>query len=118
MRQYEPEDCDEDALEGKAYEVVKFTSQRGCGHNCVELVVGFGNRETMHSVWVPYGSTIDIGGTSYKIIKGAPFGGRRDESNQSTFCLKDSQNTLLSLDDFMGKNVTVQELGSLENKAK
>jgi len=118
MRQYELEDCLEDAQVGDSLEVIKKSSPRQC-LNCCTLFVGFGNPESLQVSWVPYGSVVEIGGVRYTVDKGKDVGvGRRADKNGrgvpelSERCLRDSADDFHSLYDLVGRTAVVSEVPS------
>ena len=113
MRRYELEDCLEDAQIGKTYEVAAFSSSRGCINACT-LIVGFGNPESRQAVWIPEGSQILIEDSKYSIMQGifSKYGGRREERDLVTSCLKDMGGNIKSLYDYIGKFAKVCEIPS------
>lgn len=112
MRQYEREDCLEDAVLNHTYNVVSFSSSRDCLNQSI-LTLGFVNKKTNNIVWVPYGSQILIQDSLYTVNEGKDDqcqGRRMTGFNKSVWCLTDKSDQPEFLYNFLGEQVVVTRL--------
>ncbi len=115
MRQYERSDCLETGTKNQELEISRAYSAIHwiLALYKISVVSVFGNPKNRKSVWLPYGSVVEIEGRKYRIVKGERIeGDRPGKFDGSSDCLLGGDKKLYYMENFEGKIAKVIKVKS------